>query len=218
MAGASGDSIAPRIAANRSRQRALYGTPLGERVHRLTRTLDISQARLARTLGISPAMLSQLVSARRVKLGDPGALARLLLLDQRCGDLPSPCRPADVDALLAEVSRANWQWSARPDAHVPAPTGKPAATGKPAPAGKPAALGSGTAHRERSHGWNGLPGRGTGAGTAADALRAVTDPARLSAAAAALGASFPELAEVLRQAAGRPRTMPVTRLPGRRDG
>jgi transcriptional regulator with XRE-family HTH domain len=41
--------------------------------------------------------------------------------------------------------------------------------------------------------------------SAADALRGVAEPARLAAAAAALGAGFPELAAVLRQAAARPR-------------
>jgi hypothetical protein len=42
-------------------------------------------------------------------------------------------------------------------------------------------------------------------GTAVAALRRIAEPARLAAAAAALGPGFPELAEVLRQAAGRPR-------------
>jgi len=42
--------------------------------------------------------------------------------------------------------------------------------------------------------------------TPADALRGIAEPARLTAAAAALGPAFPELAEVLRQAAGRPRS------------
>ena len=52
------------------------------------------------------------------------------------------------------------------------------------------------------------PATGTGSGTPADALRGIAEPARLAAAAAALGPAFPELAEVLRQAAGRPRTGP----------
>jgi hypothetical protein len=46
-----------------------------------------------------------------------------------------------------------------------------------------------------------------GAGSAADALRGIAEPARLTAAAAALGPAFPELAELLRQAAGRPRAL-----------
>lgn len=73
-----------QLTVNRERQRQLYGAPLGDRVRRLTTGLGISQARLARTLGISPAMLSQLVSGRRVKIGDPAVLARLMMLDQRC--------------------------------------------------------------------------------------------------------------------------------------
>jgi transcriptional regulator with XRE-family HTH domain len=154
------------MTVNRERQRELYGAPLGDRVRRLTSALGISQSRLARTLGISPAMLSQLVSARRVKIGDPAVLARLLLLDHRCRAVCTPPEPSAVDALLAEVARARWQWS---EARVPA-----------------------------------LRRREPPTGTAAAALRGVAEPARLAAAAAALGPGFPELAEVLRQAASRP--------------
>jgi transcriptional regulator with XRE-family HTH domain len=156
-----------RFAANRERQRELYGAPLGDRVHALTATLSISQARLAKALGLSPAMLSQLASARRVKIGDPAVLARLQLLDQRCRALPGPLPRRAVDALLAEVSGARWRWT----------PGQPPVPARP------------LARRP----------------SAADALRAVAEPARLAAAAATLGPAFPELAELLRQAAARPR-------------
>ena len=152
---------AHRIARNRGRQRELYGCPLGDRVRRLTGALGITQARLARAIGVSPAMLSQLVSARRVKIGDPAVLARLLILDQRCAAGIASPRPDVVEALLAEVARARWQW------HSPRP-GPPYPV-QPAPA--------------------------------VEALREVAAPARLAAAAAALGPAFPELAAVLRQAA-----------------
>lgn len=168
MATVAEESIGARIARGRGRQCELYGAPLGDRVRRLTAALGISQARLARTLGISPAMLSQLVSARRVKIGDPAVLARLLMLDQRCQAVHTPPDPRTVDALLAEVAGAQWQWTGP---GVPAPRAARASTG----------------------------------GSAAEALRGVAGPARLAAAAAALGTSFPELAEVLRQAACRPR-------------
>lgn len=163
---------AGRIAANRERQRELYGVPLGDRVRALTGALRVSQARLARALGVSPAMLSQLASARRVKIGDPAVLARLLLLDQRCRALPE--RPASraVEALLAEVAVARWHWTGGAPAPGPARPPRPSAARVP---------------------------------SAADALRGVTEPARLAAAAATLGPAFPELAEVLRQAAARPR-------------
>jgi transcriptional regulator with XRE-family HTH domain len=152
---------AHRIAQNRGRQRELYGCALGDRVRGLTTALGITQARLARAVGLSPAMLSQLVSARRVKIGDPAVLARLLLLDQHCAEGAAPPAPDAVEALLAEVARARWQW------HSPGPA--PQRPAQPPPA--------------------------------VEALRAVAAPARLAAAAAALGSAFPELAAVLRQAA-----------------
>lgn len=164
------EALGARLTLNRERQRELYGAPLGDRVRRLTTGLGISQARLARTLGVSPAMLSQLVSARRVKIGDPAVLARLMMIDQRCRGVREVPPMHAVDALLADVARIRWQWAGP---RVPPQRGAP-------------------------------PPRGRGSGTAAEALRGVAAPARLAAAAAALGPGFPELAEVLRQAACRP--------------
>ncbi len=167
----AGEALMARLAQNRERQRELYGIPLGDRVRRLTTGLGISQARLARALGVSPAMLSQLVSARRVKIGDPAVLARLMMIDQRSrGVREVPPRHA-VDAMLADVARVRWHWAG--------PRVPPQGGGPPPP-------------RSRRN------------GTAAEALRGVAAPARLAAAAAALGPGFPELAELLRQAACRP--------------
>ena len=56
-------------------------------------------------------MLSQLVSGRRVKIGNPTAFARLHLLDHRCAQSP-PVDRAEVDALLTEVARTRLQWTA----------------------------------------------------------------------------------------------------------
>ena len=172
MADAGGDATSVWLIENQQRQRELYGAPLGERVRRLTGALGISQARLARTLGVSPAMLSQLVSARRVKIGDPAVLARMLMLDQRCHGLRTPADRGVVDALLAETAEARWHWNGQRG-------------NGPRTAGHPVR-------------------RAATDGTAAAVLRGVSDPARLAAAAAALGPTFPELAEVLRQAASRP--------------
>lgn len=158
MTTGAAEPIRARLARGRGRQREIYGMPLGDRVRELTVALGISQGRLARALGLSPAMLSQLVSARRIKIGDPAVLARLQILDQRCRTASTRLDPGAVDALLAEVATARWLWTAE------SPTG-----------------------------------------SVVDALRRVAQPARLAAAATVLGPAFPELADVLRRAAGRPR-------------
>ncbi|MBW0114606.1 XRE family transcriptional regulator [Pseudonocardia abyssalis] len=175
-------SAAEEFADSRARQAELYGVPLGDRVRGLLAVLGVSQARLARTLGISPAMLSQLASGRRVKIGSPAVLARLQLLDHRCAAVEGPLAPRSVELLLADVARAQLRWSPVPgpaEEAVPAP--RPPVAAPRCPGTAPAS-----------------------AGSAADALRRLAAPARLAAAAAALGPGFPELAEVLRQAAGRP--------------
>jgi transcriptional regulator with XRE-family HTH domain len=100
------------FARNVARQRELYGEPLGDRIRRLQAALGVSQARLAEGLGLSTAMLSQLVSARRVKIGDPGVLARLALLDRHVRRLRAG-EPVRADELLAQLR------AARPHLGVP---------------------------------------------------------------------------------------------------
>jgi len=90
------------FARNVARQRELYGEPLGDRIRRLQAALGVSQARLADGLGLSTAMLSQLVSARRVKIGDPGVLARLALLDRYVRRMPAG-ELVRADELLAQL-------------------------------------------------------------------------------------------------------------------
>ena len=134
----------------------------------------ISQARLARTLGLSPAMLSQLASGRRVKIGDPAVLARLLVLDQRCRGLVERPSRAAVEALLAEVARADWRWaqwawSARGSGPAgpagPARSGPGSAGGAaPDPGRRPARdRRAGPADRGRGRPRPDLPGAGRGA-------------------------------------------------------
>ncbi|MFC5993166.1 hypothetical protein ACFQE5_02950 [Pseudonocardia hispaniensis] len=179
-----------QLAANRDRQRELYGAPLGERVRRVTGVLGITQSRLARTLGLSPAMLSQLVSGRRVKIGDPAVLARLMLIDKRCPAADPGPGPEAVEQLLTEIRDARLHWTGGPQPSV-APTG-------PAPSHSSADPARAAERRPRCQPPE--PRR-----TAADALRAVAGPSRLVAAAARLDPMFPELAAVFRQAAaGRP--------------
>jgi transcriptional regulator with XRE-family HTH domain len=90
------------FARNLARQRELYGEPLGDRIRRLQAALGVSQARLAEGLGLSTAMLSQLVSARRVKIGDPAVLSRLTMLDRYVSRLP-PGEPVAAEELLLQL-------------------------------------------------------------------------------------------------------------------
>lgn len=106
-------------ARNLERQRELYGEALGVKVRRLQAALGVSQARLAKSLGLSGAMLSQLVSGRRVKIGDPNVLARLLLLDRQVA------RGGAGDAARAEALLAHIRDS-RPNLGVPAAACDPA--------------------------------------------------------------------------------------------
>ncbi|MGI8799038.1 MAG: helix-turn-helix domain-containing protein [Pseudonocardia sp.] len=156
---------------NQELQRELYGEPLGDRLRRLQAALAVNQARLAEALGVSPTMLSQLISGRRVKIGNPVVLARLVLLDERARALGHRPAPASVDGLLEEIRRArprlgSADWSAvRP---VP-PQRQP----------HPSAQAADAVH----------------------ALRELAGPAVLNAAAATLAPRFPALAAVFHRAA-----------------
>jgi transcriptional regulator with XRE-family HTH domain len=93
---------AEAVRRNRELQRRLYGEPLGDRLRRLLGALDVSQAVLAETLGVSSPMLSQLMSARRAKIGSPAVLGRLEMLEARVATGPA----GSVEPLLAEVRAA----------------------------------------------------------------------------------------------------------------
>ena len=197
--------------ANRARQRELYGAPLGDRVRRLTTRLGISQARLARVLGISPAMLSQLVSARRVKIGDPAVLARLRALDRRSAGSITPSDRQAVDGLLAEVAphgveldgRSGRRRTGRARCRAPAHAG-----GSPAPGGR----------ARQAGGRGGRAGHGVpGSGRAAAAGRAGRRPrtrglsgAAVHGAVAAAPRSRPWWPRVRRQGDALP---PLHRVP-----
>ena len=71
-----------QTADNRRLQIELYGEPLGDMVRRISGTLGLTQARLAETIGLSAPMLSQLMSAQRVKIGNPAVVTRLQALDE----------------------------------------------------------------------------------------------------------------------------------------
>jgi predicted transcriptional regulator len=100
---------AARRAMARERQKDLYGASLRSLVHGLAEDYGISQARLARVLGISPAMLCQLVSGERIKIGDPVASARLMVLNQR-RVLVRCLEVRRIEEILDEVARIRDPW------------------------------------------------------------------------------------------------------------
>ncbi|WP_329002156.1 DNA-binding protein [Kribbella sp. NBC_00709] len=66
-----------QTAHNLQQQIELYGEPLGETVRRVMGPLGLTQGGLAQVIGLSAPMLSQLVSAQRVKIGNPAVMSRL---------------------------------------------------------------------------------------------------------------------------------------------
>lgn len=98
-------SAADPLEENRRRQRELYGRSLQDRLRSLMSLYGISQKRLAEVLGVSAPMLSQLMSARRVKMGNPRSHERMIALEQRAaaeGSAPLP--PGTAAAITAEVA------------------------------------------------------------------------------------------------------------------
>jgi hypothetical protein len=96
-----------QTAQNRQLQTELYGEPLGDLVRRISGTLGLTQARLAEVIGLSAPMLSQLMSAQRVKIGNPGVVSRLQALDELAGrEGAAQLAPEAIESALAEISNA----------------------------------------------------------------------------------------------------------------
>ncbi|GAA1408861.1 DNA-binding protein [Glutamicibacter uratoxydans] len=83
-----------------AQQRAMYGSTLAERFGAMMEHYDLSQRSLASVLGISAPMLSQLISGRRIKIGNPAVYGRLLMLEGRVQE-------PDLQQVLEQVSQAD---------------------------------------------------------------------------------------------------------------
>lgn len=95
--------MADDITGNLVRQRELYGEPLRDLADRVMAGLGLTQARLAETLGLSAPMLSQLLSGRRVKIGNPAVVQRLQALLALTDEAPR----LTTDEIAARVSAAH---------------------------------------------------------------------------------------------------------------
>ena len=164
------------VARNVALQREWYGESLGDRVRRLVVAFACSQAQLAEVLGLSAPMLSQLMSGRRAKIGNPAVLARMVMLERRV--LTPEVASGDPAAIRAALEQVR---DSRPT--VSRPTGGWSASGlEMLPV-------------EENARWNNLD-------VLIEALRGVAAPAELATAAGLLREQCPQLARVLRHAAG----------------
>lgn len=89
---------------NRAIQAEIYGEPMANLVPRIGMALGLTQARMAETLGMSAPMLSQLVSAQRVKMGNPAAVHRLqALADLSVEVTEGQITPTDAAGRIAAI-------------------------------------------------------------------------------------------------------------------
>jgi transcriptional regulator with XRE-family HTH domain len=117
-----------QTAQNLQQQVELYGEPLGEVVRRTVTALGLTQGGLAQVIGLSAPMLSQLVSAHRVKIGNPAVVSRLRAVSE-LADLAvaGGIEPDQVAAELDRIRAATGAYTRPTTAHLPrsAPAGQP---------------------------------------------------------------------------------------------
>lgn len=98
--------------ARRASQAALYGEPLAAIIESIGSSLGLTQGRIAQVLGLSAPMLSHLVSARRVKIGNPMAHTRLLQLRALASDVTDGRVTAEQAAtVLPQIAASNDSWT-----------------------------------------------------------------------------------------------------------
>jgi len=216
---ATHEGMAPmdQTAHNLQQQIDLYGEPLGETVRRVVGPLGLTQGGLAQVIGLSAPMLSQLVSAQRVKIGNPAVVSRLRAASQLAdlavaGEVDPDDLPDALDRIRATTAVLT---TSTPTTHPPrasAGLATPFAT----PPGLPdhqgsAGTGGGVtpAWAAGSGGWAaGPPGwadeGASGVPAARSVVRAIQDLFRevasadeIQQAAAAIAADSPAVAELL---------------------
>ncbi|MDX3006466.1 DNA-binding protein [Kribbella solani] len=89
-----------QTAHNIQQQIELYGEPLGDTVRRVLGPLGLTQGGLAQVIGMSAPMLSQLVSAQRVKIGNPAVVSRLRAATE-LADLAIASEVSEIDVAFS---------------------------------------------------------------------------------------------------------------------
>lgn len=167
------------VAAHRASQAQLYGEPLSAIIESIGSSLGLTQGRIANVLGLSAPMLSHLVSARRVKIGNPMAHTRLLQLRALASDVADGRLSAEqAETVLPQIAASNDSWTTSHSLSADAgpPTGQIGQVGSAPADADPAAV----------------------VRAVQELFRGVADAADWLAAAERLQAEQPEIAEVLR--------------------
>jgi hypothetical protein len=197
-----------QTAHNLQQQTELYGEPLGELVRRVAGPLQLTQGALAQVIGLSAPMLSQLMSAQRVKIGNPAVVTRLQALDELAHQaMIGEIDPDDIPAELDGIRGATGAFTrSTPTAQLPRPAaGAPGHAVSPGvPFATPPGLSSGptTLHSRQSAVPTEMSASTTPSARAVvreiqDLFRAVASAEEIQRAASAVAPDSPALAELL---------------------
>jgi transcriptional regulator with XRE-family HTH domain len=197
-----------QTAHNLQQQTELYGEPLGELVRRILGPLGLTQSALAQVIGLSAPMLSQLMSAQRVKIGNPAVLSRLRELDELAhvaiiGDIDPEHIPDAVDRIRGATGAFTHSMPTtqlpRSAGELPEPTpfgsppGLPAVPSR-APGGQAA---TGAARHSPGFDASTSPSARAVVREIQDLFRAVASAEEIQRAAGAVAPDSPALAELL---------------------
>lgn len=163
---------------NLQQQVELYGEPLGEVVRRATAALGLTQGGLAQVIGLSAPMMSQLVSAQRVKIGNPAVVSRLRAVSELANlALTDAIGPDRVAYELKTIRSATGAYTNPTTSHLLEPSaglsGPRTGSGAPTPA---AAAQGGAPGRAQGAPPGGAPGAAPHGGVAGAAPAGVPAP------------------------------------------
>jgi hypothetical protein len=194
-----------QTAQNLQQQLELYGEPLGETVRRVAPPLGLTQGGLAQVIGLSAPMLSQLMSAQRVKIGNPAVVSRLRALSELAdlaiaGEIDPHDIPGELDGIRAATGAYTHSTAQQPRPSVP-PTGQTAGAATPfaTPGGLPAGVVTGYSRPAAlpNNIQAGVPSARAVVREIQDLFRAVASAEEIQRAAAAVAPGSPALAELL---------------------
>ncbi len=193
-----------QTAHNLQQQIELYGETLGEVVRRVAPPLGLTQSALAQVIGLSAPMLSQLMSAQRVKIGNPAVVSRLRAVSELAdlavaGELNPDDIPLELDAIRASTGAYTHPTTANlPRSSVPpaGPTTSPA-TPFASPAGLSAAPGQPWPTPVPQETASTPPSARAVVREIQDLFRAVASADEIQRAAAAAAVQSPAVAELL---------------------